>query len=63
MIQLYVHIDDTDKLVAMEEWCSEVFKPGTWRVSYVDDSDYNLDVNFYFADEGDCMWFKIRWLS
>lgn len=38
---------------AADQWCSEVFKPGSWVRTYAD---------FWFANKDDATMFAMRWL-
>ena len=60
--KVYIPILDCDKIVEMMEWCEKNIEVNTWSWSYVDDSDLNSDVNFYFVHKPDAIVFSLRWL-
>ena len=60
--KVYVRILDSDKIDQMMEWCNNQFSAWVWDWSYVDDSDLNSDVYFYFDEEKDAVVFSLRWL-
>lgn len=62
--KVYVPIDDSDKITDMINWCYKTIDKHNlnWEWSYVDDSDLNSDVHFYFRKEQDAIIFALRWL-
>ena len=60
--KVYVRILDSDKIDQMMEWCNSQFSAWVWDWGYVDDSDLNSDVYFYFDEEKDAVVFSLRWL-
>ena len=64
MIKVYIKILDTDRVYDMIGWCDRNIDPAKilWDWSYVDDSDLNSDVNFYFECEQDATMFALKWL-
>ena len=63
--KVYVRILDTDRVVEMIHWCYSNVDANNlnWEWSYVDDSDLNSDVHFYFRDPKMATLFALRWLS
>lgn len=62
--RVFVPILNTDKIDEMLKWCEEtVGLNKDWRWSYVDDSDLNSDVAFYFKDPKFATLFALRWLD
>lgn len=62
--KVFVPIKDTDKVTDMINWCyANVDRNNfNWEWSYVDDSDMNSDVRFYFRDPKMATVFSLRWL-
>lgn len=62
--KVYVLIRDTDMIVDMVNWCYDNIDKHNlnWEWSYVDDSDLNSDVNFYFRNPKMATLFSLRWL-
>lgn len=62
--KVYVRILDSVKIDEMSLWCYENISTShiVWDWVYVDDSDLNSDVYFYFLHEKDAVVFSLRWL-
>ena len=51
------------------EWCKQNFGPGKWGYMAVDDTRrWSVDSafgnhHFYFREEADANWFKLKWLN
>ncbi len=61
--KVFVKVWDSDRIDDMIIWCEQQFTdPDDWDWSYVDDSDFDIDVNFYFINEHDATMFALRWL-
>lgn len=61
--KVFIPIIDSDKVVEMIHWCYANVDANNlnWEWSYVDDSDLNSDVNFYFRDPRMATLFSLRW--
>lgn len=61
--KIYICIMDSDRIAEMIHWCyNNVDRHNlNWDWSYVDDSDINSDVNFYFRDPKVATVFSLKW--
>lgn len=61
--KVFVRVTDTDAIVDMVKWCYDNIDQHNvrWDWSYVDDSDLNSDVNFYFKDPKIATLFALKW--
>lgn len=61
--KVYIPIMDSDRVVEMINWCYANVDAHNlnWEWSYVDDSDLNSDVHFYFRDPKMATLFTLRW--
>lgn len=61
--RVFVPIRDSDKIVEMVNWCYANVDANhiLWDWSYVDDSDLNSDVHFYFRRPEMATFFALKW--
>lgn len=62
-VNIRIPIHGDDRINQMIDWCNDNVGENitTWEWSYVDDSPFNSDVNFYFLKPEMATIFSLRW--